>query len=126
MNNANAMKRIDHAKLLRFVSACFEKLGAPGKDAEIAADGLVTADLRGVDTHGVIRFSPDAWYVKWLREGSMTVKPNIRTISESGSSALIDGDRGVGMVSGRHAMDMAIRQAKESGVAMIAVRNSRH
>jgi L-2-hydroxycarboxylate dehydrogenase (NAD+) len=126
MNNESVMKRIDDAKLLRFVSACFEKLGVPGKDAAIAADGLVAADLRGVDTHGVIRFSPDAWYVKWLREGSMTAKPNIRTISQSGSSALIDGDRGVGMVIGRQAMDIAIGKARESGVAMVAVRNSRH
>jgi LDH2 family malate/lactate/ureidoglycolate dehydrogenase len=126
MTNENGIKRIEHAKLLRFVGASFEKLGLPRKDAEIAADGLVAADLRGVDTHGVIRFSPDAWYVKWLREGSMTAKPNIRAVSESNSSALIDGDRGIGMVIGRYAMDLAIRKARESGVAMVAVRNSRH
>jgi L-2-hydroxycarboxylate dehydrogenase (NAD+) len=95
-------------------------------DAEIAAKVLVAADLRGVDTHGVIRFSPQAWYVKWLTEGSMTARPNIRVISESSSTALIDGDRGMGMVIGHRAMELAIRKAKESGIGMVAVRNSRH
>ena len=75
-----------------------KKLGVPNADAQIGADALVAADLRGVDTHGVIRFSPQAWYVKWLSEGSMTARPNIRIISESASTALIDGDRGMGMM----------------------------
>jgi L-2-hydroxycarboxylate dehydrogenase (NAD+) len=68
---ADAMTRIDHRKLLRFVSASFEKLGVSHEDAKVAANALVAADLRGVDTHGVIRFSPNAWYVKWLLVGSM-------------------------------------------------------
>jgi LDH2 family malate/lactate/ureidoglycolate dehydrogenase len=126
MDRERPVKRVDYAKLLRFVSASFEKLGVPGKDARNAADGLVAADLRGVDTHGVIRFSPDAWYVKWLREGSMTANPKIGVVSESSSSALIDGDRGIGMVIGRRAMDLAIQKARESGIGMVAVRNSRH
>jgi L-2-hydroxycarboxylate dehydrogenase (NAD+) len=79
-----------------------------------------------VDTRGVIRFSPQAWYVKWLTEGSMTARPNIRVISESSSTALIDGDRGMGMVIGHRAMELAIRKARESGIGMVGVRNSRH
>jgi len=118
--------RIDHVKLTHFVSVAFEKLGVSQEDAKIAANALVAADLRGVDTHGVIRFSPNAWYVKWLREGSMNPKPNIRVVSENPSSALIDGDRGIGMVIGQRAMELAIRKASESGVAMVGVRNSRH
>ena len=119
-------KRIDHERLLRFVQAAFEKLGVLGAEARIAADALVSADLRGVDTHGVIRFQPNAWYVKWLAEGSMTARPNIRVVSESASTALIDGDRGMGMVVGRRAMELAIAKAKQSGIGMVGVRNSRH
>jgi LDH2 family malate/lactate/ureidoglycolate dehydrogenase len=119
-------KRVDHRKLTGFVSAAFAQLGVPKEDAEIAAQGLVAADLRGVDTHGVIRFNPSSWYVKWLRDGEMTPTPNLRVVSECVSSALVDGDRGIGMVIGRRAMELAIRKAKESGVAMVAVRNSRH
>ncbi|HEX2933201.1 MAG TPA: Ldh family oxidoreductase [Candidatus Binatia bacterium] len=118
--------RVNHEKLTRFVTRSFEKLGVRTAEAEIAAEVLVAADLRGVDTHGVIRFSPQAWYVKWLTEGSMTARPKIRTISESASTALIDGDRGMGMVIGHRAMEIAIRKAKESGIGMVGVRNSRH
>ena len=123
---AENMTRVRHEKLTRFVTRNFEKLGVPKEDAEIGANVLVQADLRGVDTHGVIRFNPQAWYVKWLTEGSMTARPNIQVISESASTALIDGDRGMGMVIGHRAMDIAIRKAKESGIGMVAVRNSRH
>src|SRR6266536_6026888 len=125
-HNSENMTRVNHEKLTRFVSRSFEKLGVTSGDAEIAAKVLVAADLRGVDTHGVIRFSAQAWYVKWLTEGSMTARPNIRVISESSSTALIDGDRGMGMVIGHRAMEIAIRKAKESGIGMVGVRNSRH
>ena len=120
------MTRVDHKKLTRFVTAAFEKLGVPPGDAAIAAKALVAADLRGVDTHGVIRFSPHAWYVKWLTEGSMTARPKIRIITENASAALVDGDCGMGMVIGCRAMKMAIEKARSSGVAMVGVRNSRH
>ena len=124
--DVKASKRVNHERLVRFVQAAFEKLGVPNADAQIGADALVAADLRGVDTHGVIRFSPQAWYVKWLSEGSMTARPNIRIISESASTALIDGDRGMGMVIGHRAMELAIAKAKQSGIGMVGVRNSRH
>lgn len=117
---------VNHRKLARFVSAAFEKLGVPKEDADIGANVLVQADLRGVDTHGVIRFNPHSWYVKWLTEGSMTSRPTIHTVSETASSALLDGDRGIGMVIGHRAMELAIRKARESGIGMVAVRNSRH
>jgi L-2-hydroxycarboxylate dehydrogenase (NAD+) len=123
---ANTNKRINHEKLTRFVQAAFEKLGVPAADAQIAAETLVAADLRGVDTHGVIRFSPHAWYVKWLSDGSMTAKPNIQVISETPSTALLDGDRGMGMVIGHRAMELAIEKAKQCGIGMVGVRNSRH
>lgn len=124
--SAMASTRVDCKKLLHFVGASFEKLGVPSDDAQIAANGLVMADLRGVDTHGVIRFNPYSWYVKWLKEGSMTAKPNIRIVSENAATALIDGDNGMGMVVGHRAMEIAIQKAKSSGVAMVAARNSRH
>ena len=124
--NPDTNKRINHEKLTRFVQAAFEKLGVPAADAQIAAETLVAADLRGVDTHGVIRFNPHAWYVKWLSDGSMTAKPNIRVISETPSTALLDGDRGMGMVIGHRAMELAIEKAKQCGIGMVGVRNSRH
>jgi LDH2 family malate/lactate/ureidoglycolate dehydrogenase len=123
---AKDMTRIDHKKLTRFVSRSFEKLSVAPSDAEIAARVLIASDLRGVDTHGVIRFNPHSWYVKWLSEGSMTARPNIQLICESATTALLDGDCGMGMVIGHRAMELAIQKAKSAGVAMVGVRNSRH
>ena len=124
--DTTGMSLINHEKLTRFVSRSFEKLGVPAGDAEIAANVLVASDLRGVDTHGVIRFNPHAWYVKWLRDGVMTAKPNIRVIKENASTALLDADNGMGFVAGHRAMEVAIKKARESGVGIVTVRNSRH
>jgi LDH2 family malate/lactate/ureidoglycolate dehydrogenase len=118
--------RVDHKRLTEFLQRCFEKLGVPPVDAQIAADVLVAADLRGVDTHGVIRINPTSWYVKWLRDGEMNPNPRVSLVSERPSAALIDGDRGMGMIIGHRAMELAIKKAKETGVAMVGVRNSRH
>lgn len=126
MGPVEELKRINATKLTDFVSRSLVKLGVPEEDAHIAAQVLVQADLRGVDTHGVIRFNPHSWYVKWLGEGSMTARPNLQIVRESGSTALLDGDRGMGMVIGHRAMELAIRKARESGVGLVAVRNSRH
>ena len=92
VTDATGMTRINHEKLIRFVSRSFEKLGVPASDAEIAANVLVASDLRGVDTHGVIRFNPYGWYVKWLKDGTMTARPNIRIVTESASTALLIED----------------------------------
>jgi L-2-hydroxycarboxylate dehydrogenase (NAD+) len=124
--NTSGMARINHEKLIRFVSRSFAKLGVPAGDAEIAANVLVASDLRGVDTHGVIRFNPNAWYVKWLRDGVMTAQPNISVVSENASTALLDADNGMGFIAGHRAMELAIKKAKESGVGIVTVRNSRH
>jgi L-2-hydroxycarboxylate dehydrogenase (NAD+) len=125
-SHAQQSIRIDHQKLLRFVADAFKKLAVPPQDAEIAANVLVMADLRGVDTHGVIRFNQRSWYVKWLRDGEMTAAPKIQIVADAASSALMDGDRGIGMVIGHRAMELAIKKAKDSGVGIVAVRNSRH
>jgi len=122
----SGMTRINHEKLIRFVSRSFEQLGVPAGDAEIAANVLVASDLRGVDTHGVIRFNPHGWYVKWLTEGTMTAKPNIRVVRENASTVLLDADNGMGMVAGHRAMEIAVKKAKDSGVGIVTVRNSRH
>ncbi|HKX51425.1 MAG TPA: Ldh family oxidoreductase [Candidatus Binatia bacterium] len=124
--DAQHVTLVDHRKLTRFVAAAFEKLGVPPQDAAIAANVLVLADLRGVDTHGVIRFNPGSWYVKWLRDGEMSAAPKIHIVSDAGSSALLDGDRGIGMVIGHRAMELAIEKAKVCGVGMVGVCNSRH
>ena len=50
--------------------------------------------------------------MKWLRDGEMSPAPKIHIVSEAGSSALLDGDRGIGMVIGHRAMELAIRKSQ--------------
>ncbi len=126
MANHQETLRINPDKLRCFVASVFQALGVPNEDAKIAADVLVAADLRGVDSHGVVRMNPHNWYAKALRDGQMNPKPQIRVAQETVASALIDGDGGLGMVVGHSAAELAIKKAREAGVGFVAVRNSRH
>jgi LDH2 family malate/lactate/ureidoglycolate dehydrogenase len=118
--------RVDQQKLKRFASLVFQRLGVAGPDAMIAAEVLVMADLRGVDSHGVVRLSPHGWYVKALRDGIVNPKPDIRIVQETPASALVEGDGGLGMVVGHRATELAIEKARQVGVGVAVVRNSRH
>jgi LDH2 family malate/lactate/ureidoglycolate dehydrogenase len=118
--------RVDPQKLRDFVSLVFQGLGVPKADAAIAARVLVMADLRGVESHGVVRVSPHNWYVKALRDGSINPGPDIRIVETTPASAVVEGDGGLGMVVGQRAAELAIDRARETGVGFVAVRNSRH
>jgi LDH2 family malate/lactate/ureidoglycolate dehydrogenase len=118
--------RVQNGKLERFVNLVFQRLGMPVADATTVAKVLVMADLRGVDSHGVIRLNWDKWYVKAIRDGIINPNPQIGIVNETPASALIEGDGGMGMVVGQRAAELAIEKARRSGVGMVAVRNSRH
>jgi len=118
--------RVDQQKLKRFVNMVFQRLGVSEADAMIAAEVLVMADLRGVDSHGVVRLNPHGWYVKSLREGTVNPKPQIRIVQETPASALVEGDGGLGMVVGHWATELAIKKARQASVGITVVRNSRH
>jgi len=122
----DASVRVQHEKLERFVSLVFQRLGMAAVDAGITARVLVMADLRGVDSHGVIRMSWDKWYVKALRDSVINSSPKIRIVNETATTALIDGDGSMGMVVGHQAAELAVGKARHSGVGIVAVRNSRH
>jgi LDH2 family malate/lactate/ureidoglycolate dehydrogenase len=85
--------RIPASNLAGFVTRAFVATGLPKADAQILSDLMVEADLRGSDTHGVIRLP---LYVRRLRAGGINAKPNIRVFCERASTALIDGDNGMG------------------------------
>jgi LDH2 family malate/lactate/ureidoglycolate dehydrogenase len=112
-------------RLKELVTRIFERLGVPQEDAAIAADVLVLADLRGVDSHGVSNYM-ERTYVPGLKDGRINPRPRIRIVRETPATALMDGDSGLGLVVGYRAMELAIRKAKEVGGAFVAVRNSRH
>ncbi len=109
--------------LLVFCARVFEKLGVPHEDALIAAEAIVSSNLRGVDTHGVIRMLV---YSAKLKGGFINPRPNLRPLRETKGTALIDGGNGFGQIVGYRAMQVAIEKAKDVGVSCVSVRNSNH
>jgi LDH2 family malate/lactate/ureidoglycolate dehydrogenase len=115
--------RIPAERLAGFVFRVFTAAGLPAPDAQTLANLMVEADLRGSDTHGVIRLP---LYVRRLRAGGITPKPNIRVVSDRPSTALIDGDNGMGHLVMRRAAELAIEKAKATGVGWVGARMSNH
>ena len=106
------------------VAPIFEKMGVPADDAQLAADVLVQADLRGVDTHGVSNMLRS--YITGYQNGSINPRPDWKVIRESPSTANIDSDRGLGTIVTPKAMEIAIEKAKKVGVGMVTLGNARH
>jgi L-2-hydroxycarboxylate dehydrogenase (NAD+) len=113
----------EHTALLEFAAALFERQGLRREDAAIVADGLVKANLRGIDSHGVSRIP---MYLTRLRRGVVNPRPNIRSECVAGAVGLVDGDDGMGFLSGRRGMREAIELAEASGIGMVGVRRSTH
>jgi len=112
-----------HDRLEAFCVQALQRLGVPQEEAEITAKTLVTANLRGVDTHGVTRLPA---YVAKLKGGALQPAVTLTTEKETVATALLDGHDGIGQVISWRAMQMAIRKAKTAGVAYVAVRRSNH
>ncbi len=113
----------DYLLLKKFVSSVFESIGCPEEDAHLAADVLVSADARGIDSHGVARL---AGYVRLYDHGRLNPSPKIHILHESPSTALLDGDRGLGLVVAPKAMEIACQKAALAGTGWVAVQNSNH
>lgn len=102
----------------------FVRHGVGEEDARIAAEILISADMRGVDSHGIIRL--DTYYGSRLRKGLIDPKTPITVLRETAATLALDAGSGLGQVAGYTAMQRAIEKAKESGLAMVTVRNSNH
>lgn len=114
---------IKEADLRQFTEQVFTAIGCSSQHAKLAADVLIEADLRGIDSHGTARLSG---YVRLWQKGRLNPSPNIRVVHETPTTATIDGDRGLGLVVAPYAMRIAIDKAKEYGSGWVAVRNSNH
>ena len=116
--------RVEESALRTTAAAIFREMSVPEDDAKIAADVLVTADLRGVDTHGVSNLLRQ--YVQRYREGALNPNPQIRIVRESLSAATVDSDNGLGIITTPKAMNIAINKAKKTGVGMVTINNGKH
>ena len=106
------------------VAGVFEKMGVETADAQLGADVLVLADLRGVDSHGVSNMLKS--YITGYQNGQINPRPDWKIIRETPSTANIDSDRGLGIIITPKAMDIAIQKAKNVGVGMVTIGNARH
>ncbi len=110
--------------LFKTTTDIFEAMGMPHDDAELAADGLVTADIRGCETHGVSNMLRA--YVQAFSEERINPTPNWKITHETSAVATIDGDKGHGLVICPRAMDIAIEKAKNVGIGAVTIHNSTH
>ena len=115
--------RIAADRLAAFIVRALAAAGLPAQDAETVAGLMVEADLRGSDTHGVIRLP---LYVRRIRAGGVNAKPDIRVVSDRPSAALIDGDNAMGHLVMRRAAHLAIEKAKATGIGWVGARMSNH
>ncbi len=107
----------------RFIVVVFKALGVPNDDADVAADVLITADLHGIESHGIGRLR---YYYDRIRRGQHQPVTNFEVVRDGPATALADGHHGMGHVVGVRAMRLAIEKARSCGTGSVAVRNSTH
>lgn len=107
-----------------YVARYFTAMDVPEIDAQIAADVLVSADLRGINSHGVIRLH--SYYGDRLQKGYIDPLSPLKTINESPATLALDGGNGLGQVVAYRAMSRCIEMAEHAGLAVTTVRNSNH
>lgn len=110
-------------ELWRFTKDVFTSIDSSEEHAALAATGLLRADLRGIDSHGIARLTG---YVRLWEARRANSKPHLQIVHETPSTGVVDGDGGLGLVVAPFAMDLAISKAKNVGSGWIAVRNSNH
>lgn len=119
----NEYVRVECESLKSFVSAVLSAFKVSEEHSRIVADVLVTADLMGIESHGVQRLKR---YTMGIQVGSVNPHACLKVVKKSASTALVDGGSGLGQVTAYNAMEIAIRKAEEVGVSVVGVRNSHH
>ena len=118
-----AVKLVPVECLDLFCNRILQNAGMKPSDAAIVTDSLLFADLRGIDSHGLIRLSA---YLERVRMGVMELNANITTVSDYSASAVIDARNGFGQIAGIKAIQIAMEKARECGVGSVGVKNSNH
>jgi len=116
-------RRVTAEQLAAFAFAVLSSIGADQDSAEATTGAMIHASLLGVDSHGI---SMIPGYDRLRRQGRANMRAKPRIVKETPVSALVDGDGGLGHVPAKFGMLLAIDKAKQSGMAIVAVRNSAH
>jgi len=110
-------------QLFEFTVRVFRHFDVPLDDARTAATVLQSADLRGIDSHGVARLHT---YFDMLELGRINPRAKVSVVRESASTATVDGDNGLGLVVGPKANAIAMEKSLAAGSGWVSVRNSNH
>ncbi|MEM9855799.1 MAG: Ldh family oxidoreductase [Bacteroidota bacterium] len=111
------------AELREFTHNVFVAMGCSNEHANLATDVLISADLRGIDSHGVARLSG---YVRLWEAGRINTTPDLKITYETPSTAVLDGDAGLGLIVAPKAMEIAMEKARLVGSGWVSVKNSNH
>ncbi|MCU0429919.1 MAG: Ldh family oxidoreductase [Cytophagaceae bacterium] len=114
---------VRYKELVTFTHRVFLGMGCSEQDAALASEVLISADLRGIDSHGVARLSG---YLRLWEAGRINPTPQVKIVHESPSTAVVDGDSGLGLVVAPKAMQIAIEKARQAGTGWVSVKNSNH
>ncbi|TGE27110.1 Ldh family oxidoreductase [Hymenobacter metallicola] len=114
---------LPYNQLFTFTEAVFLSIGCPAEDATLATEVLLSADLRGIDSHGVARL---IGYVRLWEAGRINATPRVGIVHETPSTAVVDGDGGLGLVVAPKAMTIALEKARVAGTGWVSVKNSNH
>jgi LDH2 family malate/lactate/ureidoglycolate dehydrogenase len=115
--------RFDWEKLQQFCYQVFNNAGVSKENAETVAESLIQADLRGVDSHGVVR---TAIYIERIEKNMMDPFTDPKVESEDFATVLVNGNNNIGAVVGKKAVEIALEKAKERGAAIVGVKGSNH
>jgi len=118
MNNTFTLSHLS-----KFTTDVFLAMGCSDSDASLATNVLLKADLRGIDSHGVARL---IGYVRLWEADRINPKPEIKIVHETPSTAVVDGDAGLGLVVAPKAMEIAMEKARNVGTGWVSVKNSNH
>ena len=111
--------------LEQFMVDVFRGIGVPEDDARVCADVLISADKRGVDSHGVGRLKP-IYYDRIVTQKIQQPVTQFEVVRDKAATAVVDVHHGMGMVASKRCMEMAIEKAKTFGLGMVVARNSTH
>ncbi len=115
--------RYSYQQLFAFTQSAFLAIGCSAEHALLATEVLLSADLRGIDSHGIARL---VGYVRLWEAGRIKANPDIRIVHETPSTAVVDGGGGLGLVVAPFAMRVAIEKARLAGTGWVSVRNTNH
>ena len=115
--------RVPAAAMSELVTNMFVKVGMSQEDAAFTASLLVQCDLRCVFSHGT-RHAPD--YLRKIRQGKVNARPKMRVVEEAETTAVVDGDGGLGYIPSYRAAELAIAKAVDLGMGAATTRNHYH